>query len=194
MGYLPSEGFAAATGRAGDTPITVAGFIDARKVEDTMVIGTVVLSDGKTIPILPKQLRPVETVTGGVRKCLSAEGYTLSTESPSWNLKSDSIDKGWGTLLIGGSIERLEIVCHKGGIKKTYRTEVKLTIIFADVKNAKILRTMEAAATSSLAHVSFSEEILGQQISEALSKAIRQVCSDGKTIPQILEQMAKKPE
>ncbi|MBA7565301.1 hypothetical protein ES708_06977 [subsurface metagenome] len=51
---------------------------------------------------------------------------------------------------------------------------------------------MEAAATSSLVHVSFSEEILGQQISKTLSKAIEQVCGDGKTIPQILEQMARE--
>ncbi|MBW2559399.1 MAG: hypothetical protein JRE40_00945 [Deltaproteobacteria bacterium] len=192
MGYLPAEGFASATGRAGNPPITVAGFTDARQIEDTMLIGTVVLSDGKTIPILPKQLRPVDTVTDGVRKCLSAEGYSLSPESPSWNLQSDSIEKGWGTVLIGGSIDRLDLVCHKDGIKKTYRTDVKLTIVFADVKGARIVRTMEAAATSSLVHVSFSEEMLGEQISKTLTKAIRQVCSDGKTIPQILEQMAKK--
>ncbi|MDO9515870.1 MAG: hypothetical protein Q7J01_07215 [Syntrophales bacterium] len=192
MGYLPPEMSAPATAKAGNIPITVAAFTDARQVEDTMVIGTVVLSDGKTIPILPKRLRPVDTVTDGVRECLSAEGYSISPENPAWNLQSDSIDKGWGTLLIGGSIDRLEVVCDKGGIKKTYRTDVKLTIVFADVRGARILRTMEAAATSSLVHVSFSEEILGQQISAALSKAIRQVCGDGKTIPQVIEQMAKK--
>jgi len=192
MGYLPSEGSASGTGRAGSTPITVAGFTDARKVEDTMVIGAVVLSDGKTIPVLPKQVRPVDTVTDGIRKCLSAEGYSLSPENPAWNLQSNSIEKRWGTILIGGSIDRLEVVCHKDGIKKTYRTDVKLTIVFADVKSARILRTIEAAATSSLVHVSFSEEILGQQISKTLSKAIRQVCGDGKTIPQILEQMERE--
>ncbi len=192
MGYLPSETSASGTGSAGTTRITVAGFTDARKVEDTMVIGTVVFSDGKTVPVLPKQVRPVDTVTDGIRKCLSAEGYSLSPENPAWNLQSDSIEKRWGTVLIGGSIDRLEVVCNKDGIKKTYRTDVKLTIVFADVRGARIVRTMEAAATSSLVHVSFSEEILGEQISKTLSKAIRQVCGDGKTIPQILEQMAKK--
>lgn len=191
MNYLPPEGSAPATINGGN--ITVAGFTDARKVEDTMVIGTVVLSDGKTIPILPKQLRPADTVTDGVRKCLSAEGYSISPERPAWSLESDSIGKGWGTgLLIGGSIDRLEVVCHKEGIKKTYRTDVKLTIVFADVRDTRILRTVEAAATSSLVHISFSEEILGQQISKTLSKAIRQVCGDGKTIPQIFKQMMEK--
>lgn len=193
MGYLPSEGSATGTSGAGNTPITVAAFTDARAIDDTMVIGTVVLSDGTTIPILPKQVRAVDAVTDGIKKCLSAEGYPLSPENPAWNLQSDSIDKLWGTaLLIGGSIDRLEVACHKDGIKKTYRTDVKLTIVFADVRGARILRTMEAAATSSLVHVRFSEEILGQQISETLSKAIRQACGDGKTIPQILEQMTRE--
>ncbi|MDD5722742.1 MAG: hypothetical protein PHY29_03280 [Syntrophales bacterium] len=186
MGYLPPETFA--TGTSESASITVAGFIDARDIDDTMRIGTVVLSDGYTIPVLPKHLKPVDTVTDGIKKCLSAEGYSLSQENPAWNLQSDSIEKRWGTILIGGSIDRLEVVCHKDGIKKTYRTDVKLTIVFADVKNARIVRTMEAAATSSLVHVRFSEEIMGEQISKTLSKAIRQVCGDGKTIPQILEQ------
>lgn len=193
MDYLPPETAAPATDRAGSIPITVATFIDARAIDDTMRIGTVELPDGKAIPVLPKQLRPVETVTNGVRQCLSEERYCLSPQRPAWDLRADSIDSGWGpVLLIGGSIDRLDVVCLKGGIKKTYRTDVKLTIVFADVGGAKILRTLEAEATSSLVHVTFSEEILGQQISTALSKAIRQVCSDGKTIPQILEQMAEE--
>lgn len=193
MAYLPPETSVPATGRAGTIPITVASFIDTRAVDDTMRIGTVELSDGKTVPVIPKQLRPAETVTSGVRTCLSEEGYSLSPQRPAWDLKAGSIDRGLGpVLLIGGSIDRLEVVCLKGGIKKTYRTDVKLTIVFADVGNARILRTTEAAATSSLVHVTFSEEILGEQISTTLSKAIRQVCSDGKTIPQILEQMAQE--
>ena len=194
MGYLPPEGSAATSARVVSVPITVAGFTDARKMDDTMVIGTVVLSDGKTVPVLPKYLRPVNAVTDGIRKCLSAEGYSLSPETPAWNLQSNTIEKQWGTVLIGGSIDRLEVVCQKDSVKKTYRTDVKLTIVFADVKGARIISTIEAAATSSLVHVRFSEELLGQQISEALSKAIRQVCGDGKTIPKILEQIAKKQE
>ena len=192
MKYLPQETPPSPTARSGNIPVTVAMFIDARAVADTIRIGTVTLPDGKAIPVTPKERRPADAVTDGVRQCLSEEGYSLSPESPAWNLRNDSIDKLWGTaLLIGGSIDRLEIVCHKEGFKKTYRTDVKLTIVFADTRNARILRRTEAEASSSLAHVSFSEEMLGEQISKTLSKAIRQVCSDGKTIPQILEQMKR---
>lgn len=192
MGYRPPEGSAPATVGAGSIPITIAGFTDARDTDEAMRIGTVVSPDGKTIPVLPKHLSPVDAVTDGIRKCLSAEGHSLSPETPAWDLRGDSIDKLWGAaLLIGGSIDRLEVVCHKNNLKKTYRTEVKLTVVFADIKGARILRTMEAAATSSLVDIRFSEEILERQISEALSKAIRQVCGDGKTIRQVLEQMTK---
>jgi len=195
MQYLPPETAAPAAAKAASIPVTVAAFNDAREIDDTIRIGTVVLSDGKEVPILPKDRRPAETVTDAVRKCLSEEGYSPSPETPAWNLKIDSIDKLWGTaFLIGGTIDRLDVVCHKEGIKKTYRTDVKLTIVFADARGARILRTTEAAATSSLVHVSFSEEMLGQQISATLSKAIRQVCSDGKTIPEILERMAGERE
>jgi hypothetical protein len=193
MGYLPPETAIPPTGEEENITITVAQFTDARDIDDTMRLGAVILSDGKKIPVLPKKRRPAETVTDSVKKCLSRKGYFISSESPAWDLQSKSIDKLWGTaLLIGGTIDQLEVICHKDTVKKTYETNVKLSIVFADLYNAKILRSMEAAATSSLVHVTFSEEMLGEQISQTLSKAIRQVCGDGKTIPQIIEQMARE--
>lgn len=193
MGYLPAETAIPMTGKEGNIAITVAQFTDVRDIDDTMRLGTVVLSDGKTIPILPKDRRPVETVTDSIKKCLSAQGYVLSPQNPAWNMQSESIDKLWGgEILIGGTIDRLDVICHKDGIKKTYQTDVHLTIVFADIPHARIVSTIEATATSSLVHVRFSEEMLGQQISETLSKAIRQVCEDGKTIPQLYDQIARE--
>ena len=194
MRYTSPETPPTRTAGANSPPITIARFIDSRKVEDTLIIGTVVLPDGDTIPVLPKYSKPVDAVTDGIRKCLSAEGYSLSREIPAWNLESDSIEKSWGTALIGGSIDRLEVVCHKEGIKKTYRTDVKLTIVFADVHNARIVRTMEAAATSSLVHVRFSEEILEEQINKAFANAIEQICGNGKTMSEFLGHLAKEGE
>jgi len=193
MKYLPQDTPPSSSVRGGTIPVTVATFIDARDIADTIRIGTVTDSDGREIPVTPKERWPAEAVTSGVRQCLAEEGYSLSPESPAWDLRSDSIDKLWGTvLLIGGSIDRLEIVCHKEGFKKTYRTDVKLTMVFGDARKGTILRRTEAAAASSLEHVSFSEEMLGEQISKTLSKAIRQVCADGETIRRILEQLKRE--
>lgn len=188
MSYLPSEA-SVPEARKGARSITVAGFTDARNIDDTMRLGTVIRSDGTSIPVLPKYRRAAEVVTDGIKMCISAQGYSLSPQSPSWDLKRDSIDAGWGNLQIGGSIDRLEVVCRKDDIRKTYQTDVKLTVVFADVRNRRIIRTMEATATSSLTHIRFSEGLLGEQISTTLTQAIRQVCADGKTMGEMLEQV-----
>jgi len=188
MSYLPSETSVPEI-RKGDQSITVAGFIDGRHIDDTMLLGTVIHSNGTSIPVLPKYRRAAEVVTDGIKTCISAQGYSLSLQNPSWDLKRDSIDPGWGNLLIGGSIDRLEVICRKDNIKKTYQTEVTLTIVFADVHGKRIIRTMEATATSSLTHIRFSEGLMGEQISETLTQAIRQVCADGKTIREMMEKV-----
>lgn len=188
MTYLPSETSAPEI-RKGEQSITVAGFIDGRNVDDTMRLGTVIHSNGTSIPVLPKYRRAADVVTDGIKTCISAQGYPHSLQSPSWDLERDSIDTGWGNLLIGGSIDRLEVICRKDSIRKSYQADVTLTIVFADVRNKRIIRTMEATATSSLTHIRFSEGLLGEQISETLTQAIRQVCADGKTIREMIERV-----
>jgi len=118
MNYTPSEIAAAKADDMGNVQLTVARFIDSRNIKDKMIIGRVVSADGGTIPVLPKYLKPVDVVTFGIRDCLSAEGYSLSPEIPAWDLQSDSIEKRWGTILIGGTIDKLEVVCNKDGIRK----------------------------------------------------------------------------
>ncbi|MBW2558367.1 MAG: hypothetical protein JRD69_06000 [Deltaproteobacteria bacterium] len=190
MAYTPSETAAAGADDTGNVKVTVARFIDSRSIEDKMIIGRVVSSDGGTIPVLPKYLKPVDAVTSGIRECLSTAGYSLSPEIPVWDLRSDSIGKGWGTLLIGGTIDKLEIVCHKDGIKKNYRANVKLTIVFADARNARVFRKMEIEANPSLVHVRFSEKMLEEQINKALSDSIEQVFGNRETMQKILGETA----
>ncbi len=188
MEYLSPESSVPPIGKIRG-PITVAAFIDARHIDDTMRLGTVIPAEGKTIPVLPKYRRATETVTDGIKTCLSSQGYTLSPNNPSWDLRRDTIDQEWGHLLIGGSIDRLDVVCRYDGIKKIYQTDITLTLVFADIRNAQILLKMETTATASLTHVRFSEEMLGKQISTTLSDAIRRVCGDGRTLPQILDRI-----
>jgi hypothetical protein len=192
MRYTPSETAAARADGTGNVQFTVARFIDSRSIEDKMVIGRVVSPDGGTIPVLPKYLKPVDAVTAGIRECLSAAGYSLSTKIPAWDLRSDSIEKRWGTVLIGGTIDKLEVVCHKDGIKKKYRANVKLTIVFADALNARIFHKMEIETSPSLVHVKFSEKILEEQINKALSDSIEQVFGNRETMQKILGELSGK--
>lgn len=192
MTYTPTETAAAGAADMGDVQITVARFIDSRDIKDRMVIGRVVSSDGGTIPVMPKYLEPVDAVTAGIRECLSAAGYSLSPEIPVWDLRSDSIEKRWGDLLIGGTIDKLEIVCHKDGIKKDYRANVKLTIVFADARNARIFRKMDIETSPSLVHVRFSEKMLEEQINKALSDSIERVFGNREIMRKIIGEAAGK--
>ncbi|MCK4534083.1 MAG: hypothetical protein KAT81_01050 [Syntrophobacterales bacterium] len=192
MNYTPSETAEARAADTGNVQLTVARFIDSRSIKDKMIIGRVVSPDGGTIPVLPKYLKPVDAVTAGIRECLSAAGYSLSPEIPVWDLRSDSIDKKWGTVLIGGTIDKLEVVCHKDGIKKKYRANVKLTIVFADARNARIFRKMEIETSPSLVHVRFSEKMLEEQINKALSASIERVFGNRETMQKIIGETAGK--
>ena len=192
MNYTPLKTAAARADDTGNVQLTVARFIDSRSIKDKMIIGRVVSPDGGTIPVLPKYLKPVDAVTGGIRECLSAAGYSLSPEIPVWDLRSDSIEKRWGTVLIGGTIDKLEVVCHKDGIKKKYRANVKLTIVFADARNARIFRKMEIETSPSLVHVRFSEKMLEEQINKALSASIERVFGNRETMQKIIGETAGK--
>ncbi|HPQ44864.1 MAG TPA: hypothetical protein PKZ42_11635 [Syntrophales bacterium] len=189
MNYIPSKTIATGTDNIKKIQLTVARFIDARNIQDTMLIGTVESPDGGMKPVLPKYSKPVDTVTAGIREYLSAAGYSLSPQIPVWDLKNDSIEKRWGSVLIGGTIDKLEITCRREGVKKNYQANVKLTVVFADVRNARIFHRMEIETSPSLIHVRFSEKILEEQINKALSDSIEKVFGSVETIQNIIGEL-----
>jgi len=155
--------------------VTVARFNDIRNVEDKLVIGKVVKPDGKNIPVLPKYTKPVDVVLKGMQAYLEDIGYDVSSETPDWDLKKDSIDKKWGDVLIGGTIDAFEVVCLKGSPVKKYRTKVKFTVYFADVERQKIFYKIAVETKPSLEHVRFNEDILAKQINGGLTEAIEKI-------------------
>lgn len=190
--YTPPESAVTKVDACKYSILTVAMFNDLRTVEDKALIGNVVFSDGSKIPILPKYLKPVDAVTFGIREYLSVAGYTVSSESPAWDLQDNTINKEWGTVLVGGTIDRFEVTCYKEGIKKRYQTKVKLTVVFADVKKSRVFYTIKVETNPSLIHVRFSEEMLEKQINEALSDAIERVFGNKETMQEIREKIEKK--
>ncbi|NQU03270.1 MAG: hypothetical protein HQ589_03890 [Syntrophaceae bacterium] len=166
--------------------VTVARFNDMRNVEDKLVIGSVVKPDGKKIPVLPKYTKPVDAILKGMQAYLEDSGYNVSSETPQWDLKKESIDKEWGDVLIGGSIDDLEVVCLKGSLVKKYNTKVKFTVYFADVKGGKIFYKITVETKPSLEHVRFSEEMLAKQINGGLTEAIEKVF-EGREIYQKIQ-------
>ncbi len=166
--------------------VTVARFNDIRNVEDKMVIGKVVKPDGKKIPVFPKYTKPVDALLKGMQAYLEDVGYDVSSETPDWDLKKDSIDEKWGEVLIGGTIDDFEVICLKGIPVKKYNTKVKFTVYFADVKRQKIFYKIAVETKPSLEHVRFSEEMLAKQINGGLTEALEKVF-EGREIYQKIQ-------
>ena len=153
--------------------IGVAEFLDARKIDDPLVIGRVIEKGGARVLVLPKYSRPTYTVADGMRQYLRKAGYNLSGVVDPWNLNEKTIPKiSHIRVLIGGTIEEMEINCRRDFPTNTYTTKLKMTIYVADVQEKKILYRTAVEATTSLEHVAFSEDRLGYQASYALGDAI----------------------
>ncbi len=191
MKYVPTGNFPKAKVVAQPIALTVAAFEDKRKIEDNVVIGRVFGASGKQVPVLPKAVTPSRAVTEPIREFFRQAGYRVSAESPAWDLNESSINKGWGPILVGGSIDDLEIVCRDSLTITKYTAKVKITVVFADALKGKIFHKVTTESNASLEHVLFSEERLEQQINIALSNAIEKIF-EGRDVPGIINEATKR--
>ena len=165
--------------KAGTEPlITITMFNDIRQTDNKSQLGSVTTMVGSVAPILSRDMKITNAVTMNIRKYLYLSGYRVSSDVPVWDLKKETINKGWGEILIGGNIDALEIVCDDSFSGKTCQTNVILTFVFADVQKKKIFNFSTIETGASLDVTSFSEEILDKQINAALSDAVEKMLND----------------
>ncbi|MEE9910607.1 MAG: hypothetical protein K4571_02685 [Deltaproteobacteria bacterium] len=156
--------------------VGIAEFTDTRKIDDPLVIGRVTERNGMKVLVLPKHTRPTRAVAEGVRQYLRKAGYNVSGVGDAWNLREENIPQTTnGRLLVGGAIEDMEVNCRRAFPTNAYATKLKLTVYLADTVHKKILYHATVEATTSLEHVSFSEDRLGYQASVALGDAIERI-------------------
>lgn len=168
--------------------IGLAEFNDTRKVDDTLVMGHVIEKDGQSFLILPKYTRAAHAVAEGIRQYLRKAGYNVSGVGPRWDLKAETMPQMSNSkILIGGAIEEMDITCRRDFPSNSYKTKIKLTIYIADMVNKKILHHANVEATTSLEHISFSEERLGEQASVALGDAIEKMFSKKEVAQKLRE-------
>lgn len=185
LAYQPT-GTVTQTPKSGtDNLVTVALANDIRKVDDTLQLGRVITLGGKVVPILPKYRKAAEAVTMNIRSYLSDSGYKVSNDIPNWDLDEKTILTSWGKILVGCNIDELEITGKESFPMTTYRTKVKLTFVFANVPEKKIFYRSSVESSSTLDDVFFSEKILGQQISTAVSNSLTTMFND----PEIRKKM-----
>jgi hypothetical protein len=156
--------------------IAVAEFTDQRKTDEPLVLGCVTEKNGVKALVLPKHIRPTQAVAEGVRRYLRKAEYNVSSVLERWDLQEKNIPQISRTnVLIGGAIEEMGINCRRGFPTNQYMTKIKLTLYLADATGKRILNRAIVEATTSLEHVSFSEERLEEQASAALGDAIEKM-------------------
>lgn len=187
MRYQPTKAIKPAVTDGRKFSLTVASFIDQRKMEDTILIGRVVHSDGSSIPILPKYVKAADAVAATLRELLIQSGYGVSPEKAVWDLQENTIRPEWGTILVGGAIEELDVTCLDTFPRKHYTAKTRVTLVFADVQKKRIFYKVTSESSSSLDHVVFSEEKLESQINGTLSDAMEKALEGPETGRQIRE-------
>ncbi len=178
--YLKPEG------KALVAVITVAEFDDRRRVDDEKIIGRVIEKNGTNVMVFPRYVLASRAVTDGIQDYLKQAGYR-AVAAARWNLDEKAMPAASGRLLIGGSIDEMQINTRRGFPTNTYTASVKLTVIFADITEGRIVYTRRIEATSAREHVSFSEDRMGYYASELLGEAIRNVFEDRAVARQIKE-------
>ncbi|MEW6409638.1 MAG: hypothetical protein AB1488_05940 [Nitrospirota bacterium] len=172
--------------------ITVALFNDLRKVTDRWTIGRKVESDGKEIKVISKSQPPSDAVARAIGAVFSKVGYTVSGETPHWDLREGSIRPSMGKIVIGGNIDELVVECYTGFLKAQYESRVRLRVIVADVEKNKIIYTTNVDSSNSFRDVAFSEEKMEEQANNALSTAIERILENRELRSKIEEVLRKR--
>jgi hypothetical protein len=167
--------------------ISIAEFTDKRQMDDQLVIGRVVEQDGMKNLVFPKNVTATKAVSKGIKEYLRKAGYKVSDKILQWNLKEETMPKEDFKIIIGGTIDELEISCRRGFPSNSYTANMKLTIVFADVAKGKIIYKSRVESNYSREYVLFSEETLGEQAGIALGDAIEKVFAD-ETVAQKLKE------
>lgn len=187
MRYQPTKVIRSAVTDGRQFSLTAATFIDRRKMDDTLLIGRVIHSDGSSIPILPSYVKAPDAVAAALRQLLIQSGYGVSPEKASWDLQENTIRPDWGRILVGGAIEELDVTCLDTFPRKRYSAKAKVTLVFADVQKRRIFYRITSESSSTLDHVVFSVDKLESQINGVLSEALEKAVERPETAKQIRE-------
>lgn len=178
MRYVPVKPITVGERPCGDRRVAVAVFRDARPAGEPLRIGTVIEAGGSRTPVLPERVKIPEAVSSGIRTCLKRSGCSVAETAPAWDLREDTIRPEWGDLLVGGTIDALDVTCDRSdrlNPLNRYQAKVRLTVVMADVKTRKIVHRTTVESTASLEDIGFSREAMQKQLNGALSDAIERI-------------------
>lgn len=171
--------------------ISVAEFTDTRQMDDRLVIGRVTETNGSKTLLLPKSVKATKAIANGIKEYLRKAEYKVPNKIEQWDLKEQNIPRGVANIIIGGSIEDMDISCIKGFPTTSCRTNIKLNFVFADIAKNKIVYESRVESNYSKEYALFSEEALGEQAGIALGDAIEKLFTE-KTVGQKLKEAIRQ--
>jgi hypothetical protein len=190
INYIPQQGITRKNSAQRKFAIAIAAFNDTRNVDDKTIIGKKVKSKNDKILALATAENPAHDVSSAFRYFLLKAGYSVDEVMPGWDLRDSSISSAWGTLVIGGSIDEMEVICRSEGAGVQYNSRVKLHVVFADAQRKTIFHTTTLESTSTLKHLMCSGEMMQEQINGALSMAIEKMAENGE-LDKIIAEISK---
>lgn len=176
--YLPSEKQQQTDALLQPSLLCVAVFNDTRRTQDESTIGKHLSTDGEELPVYSRPLIPAYAVALGLRKYLFKNGYTVYGGIPFWDLDEQSIDPAWGTIVIGGDIQNIDVVCTSDFWRTNYTVTLKLMVAVADVRRKKIVYRTAVQSASDRSDFLFSEKHLEREINRNLSSAVESLFAD----------------
>ena len=188
--YLPSGKQNQADTLLQPSLLCVAVFNDSRRTQDQSIIGKRFSIDGAELPVYCRPLLPTYAAALALKQYLFRNGYTVFGGIPFWDLDERTIDPCWGTVVIGGDIQDISVVCVSDVWRTNYKVTLKCAIVAADVRRRKIVYKTTVQSASARSDFLFSEERLGWEINRNLSSAVESLFSD-KTFREALRVAAQ---
>lgn len=173
---------------------TITSFNDLREVENRIIIGKVIDSKGKEVPIATIKEKPAHAVTLAFRDAFYKAGLSISDIIPQWDLKEGSLKSEWGSIVIGGEVFKLEILVKDGIAMKHYETNIKLRLTIGDSRTSKIFYIPSYEATNRVTDITFSEEKAQKYLNSSLSALIERIISDYELWNKIEKQFTQKAD
>jgi uncharacterized lipoprotein YajG len=188
-----SMGLLAACAEKGPIQLTISYQTPADKTASASktVVAVSPLKDGRGKPASVLGMRTIpngqqndlvvpgavaEMVTANLKQAFRSRGIVVK-DAPDWSLIADDMKFGGADILIGGEITTLWIESKASPFKTNLQSSVKLKIVAGDIREKKIIRTIDVNSTLEQ-DVLYSRDKMEQTLSEALSAAIDQIFSD----------------
>ena len=162
--------------------LTLALFNDGRQLDDDIILGRVIGRDGRVTPVLPRHREPQQAVLQALSACLTLSGHRVTARHPRWDLGEESIDRAWGRILIGGTINELFVEYDRSKPLHSSSARVNLTLVLADVEKKRILHRVTVETASQIEYLRFSETRIEEQLSNALSEALEKAFAESEVM------------